>query len=554
MSKEREHRELRPVNRKLNYKDLSNSEGSEDNSNSEAESVIFDLNKSLTERQNILAQNVETPLHKESPVVKLTKLITTKSSTDDEKFQNIKPDFDTNNLLFQTPAREISIENPQNQPNTSGTSPSNIASGSGTQQNKNISLTLDEKVLHFFENIIDRDNLKKILFNNTSTHTEMSVQLITLKEILAGIKEYKGEPKDLEAFLNNCDLYEELTLDAQKPVLLQVIKAKLSGEVLQKLGPVGNFATWALLKVGLRNAIKPLVSFAGAQEAILNNKQMKSEGVRAYGARMKQLLDDINNTQHILGATEAVKLALRAQNEKQTIIKFEQNLINPELQRMSSASHKQTLDEAISYASEKELWIISSTLLKCSLCHKSHLEYDCKEDEAKAGTSASASVNKASENKKKAVVCFKCNKPGHLANVCRSQGSNSSNKQNNNNAFKKNGNKNWNTNNNQNSQTSGNAFGSSGYKGNNFDPNYKNNYNGHNNSNNKSNKNKNNNGQNRNFGQQQQFSQNVGNPIYYNPNQSAHYAICAPTTAQTQQGTQAMQLIPVQSLNGPLLN
>ena len=78
----------------------------------------------------------------------------------------------------------------------------------------------------------------------------------------------------------------------------------------------------------IKNRIKR-VSFAGAQEAILNNKQLKTEKVRVYGARMKQFLDDMNNTQHILGANEAVKLALRSQNERQAIIKFEQNLINP---------------------------------------------------------------------------------------------------------------------------------------------------------------------------------------------------------------------------------
>ena len=142
-------------------------------------------------------------------------------------------------------------------------------------------------------------------------------------------------------------MFNELTIGTQKDSLLRIIKAKLTGEVLQKLGPIANFSTWQLLKTGLREAIKPLISFAGAQEAILNNKQLKTEKVRVYGARMKQLLDDMNNTQHILGANEVVKLALRSQNERQAIIKFEQNLINPELQRMSSASQKQTLDEAI---------------------------------------------------------------------------------------------------------------------------------------------------------------------------------------------------------------
>lgn len=47
-------KDLRPAKREINYKDLSNSEGSEENSNSEGESVVFDLKKSLKERESAI--------------------------------------------------------------------------------------------------------------------------------------------------------------------------------------------------------------------------------------------------------------------------------------------------------------------------------------------------------------------------------------------------------------------------------------------------------------------------------------------------------------------
>lgn len=72
------------------------------------------------------------------------------------------------------------------------------------------------------------------------------------------------------------------------------MKAKLTGEVLQKIGSVERLTTWTALKTALREKIKPLVSFAGAQEAIINNKQKPTETIRQFGARIKILLKEIN--------------------------------------------------------------------------------------------------------------------------------------------------------------------------------------------------------------------------------------------------------------------
>lgn len=222
------------------------------------------------------------------------------------------------------------------------------------------------------------------LFPQPLQPNNMSQPALGLKQFLSGIQHYKGDEKELDAFINNCDLYWSLAEDNQKNTLLNIIKAKLSGEVLQKIGSLTPLQTWPTLKAALREGIKPLISFAGAQEAIMMNKQIPKETIRQFGTRMKKLLEDLNNTQHILNSTDTVKLALRSQNEKQSIIKYTQNILNPELQRLVSASTKDTLDESIAYAYEKEMWIKSSSLLKCSLCNKNnHLEFECKLEEQK---------------------------------------------------------------------------------------------------------------------------------------------------------------------------
>lgn len=137
----------------------------------------------------------------------------------------------------------------------------------------------------------------------------MSQPELGLKQYLSGIQHYKGDEKELDAFINNCDSYWSLAEENQKNTLLNIIKAKLSGEVLQKVGSLTPFLTWPTLRTALREGIKPLISFAGAQEAIMMNKQLPKETIRQFGARMKNLLEDLNNTQHILNSTVAVLCA-----------------------------------------------------------------------------------------------------------------------------------------------------------------------------------------------------------------------------------------------------
>lgn len=277
----------------------------------------------------------------------------------------------------------------------------------------NLSNTKPNKILHT-ENFEDFNLDFLFHIPETKIKIQSNMAEIGLKEILIGIKPYKGEETELEAFLNRCDLYVSLTPTALQANLLLIIKANLSGEVLQKIGDVAQYADWNQLKRALRESIKPLFSFAGAQEAILANKQLKTETVRQFGARMKTLLEQINNTKHITDSVTEVKIALRKQNERQAIIKYQQNILNPELQRLLATSTLDTLDELIALAAEKEIWIKSSALMKCSICSKTHLEFECTFDEKKAKNGDS----QPNSLQKKDVICSRCKKPGHFASTC----------------------------------------------------------------------------------------------------------------------------------------
>lgn len=235
--------------------------------------------------------------------------------------------------------------------------------------------------------------------------------------------------------------------------------------MLQKIGSVDSFATWAELKDALRQHIRPLSSFSAAQESINTNKQKKTENVRAFGARMKTMLEEVNNTQNILDSTQDVRNALRKQNVTQAITKLQQNVYNTELQRQIASFQATSFDGMLAYAAEREIWLKASSLLKCSICKNKHFEFDCTVEEGKNKNSGDSERS----NGKRDVICARCKRPGHVAANCYSKIFQPRNGQNGN------GNNN-NNNNNNNRQTNRYANGYAGSNNNNSYGNNRNNY------------------------------------------------------------------------------
>lgn len=215
---------------------------------------------------------------------------------------------------------------------------------------------------------------------------------VTAKDVIQAIPVFSGDPKELNTFVHTCDLYNELIAEANRPILLSIIKAKIRGEALAKISPMDNLNTWALLKTALRIKIKRPISFEFAQEDLSKAFQKKDESVEDYAKRFRSKLQKLNEASRAMAANENEKAILQTVNEKLAISKFEQNIRDNTVRILVSASAKTTLDEAIQIALHKDLMEKHKNIKNCGFCGlANHSEDTCRK-------------KKASENQNKFII------------------------------------------------------------------------------------------------------------------------------------------------------
>lgn len=223
------------------------------------------------------------------------------------------------------------------------------------------------------------DNLQlndQIFQNNRQQLNRMAVEL---KDAILAIPSFSGDKKDLDTFLNTCDLYVELIAAAHMPNLLRIIKSKITGEALSKIAPIADLTTWPLMKTRLKQRIIKKVSFEFAQEDINNLIQNKSETIDQYGTKAKAKLKTLNESLSEITENDQELTILRRVNEKLAISKFQQNLRDNDIRILVSAASKTSLDECISYALQKELLQKTKNKPTCTICGmNNHEESTCR--------------------------------------------------------------------------------------------------------------------------------------------------------------------------------
>lgn len=168
--------------------------------------------------------------------------------------------------------------------------------------------------------------LQEQLNNTKSLLGSLGNSEMEVKDIVRAILMFLGEKKMLDGFFNTCEIYMTLVKEEQKPILLNVIKAKITGEALLKIQPLNALLTWGDIKKKLKDKILHRVSLEYAQEDMNNVFQKKDESTEDYGLRVKTKLRSLNDAIRSITNTEAELNILRQVNEKLAVSKFEQNL------------------------------------------------------------------------------------------------------------------------------------------------------------------------------------------------------------------------------------
>lgn len=237
----------------------------------------------------------------------------------------------------------------------------------------------DENLNETIDNLAtDINNIKPVVSEARNFFQKLIMQ-VEAKDVINGIP-MLSDAKHLDGFMNACDMYNELVDQAQRPTVLKIIKAKISGEALAKAGPfTAEMNTWALLKKQLKDKIKKPISFEYAQEDLNQSFQKVGESVEDYGNRMRLKLKKLNEASKSLTENQNEMQILHKTNERQAISKFEQNIRDPTIKVLVSAAGKLTLDDCITFAMQKELTEKNKNIKACKICGlNNHDETTCR--------------------------------------------------------------------------------------------------------------------------------------------------------------------------------
>lgn len=231
-------------------------------------------------------------------------------------------------------------------------------------------------------NTIETINLLKSQITSLKQEVNALKMPIEIKNIITNIPTFSGEKKELDSFINICDLYHELAPTEIRPSLILIIKTKIIGDALAKISPISTLTTWAQIKARLKEKIFKKVSLEYAQEDLNSVSQYKDEPIEKYGTRVKAKLRNLNDAIKNLTEEQAEITVLRKMNEKLAISKFEQNLHDNTVRILVSATQKESLDECITIALQKELLEKTKNPNKsnnCSICGMSnHTDINCR--------------------------------------------------------------------------------------------------------------------------------------------------------------------------------
>lgn len=202
---------------------------------------------------------------------------------------------------------------------------------------------------------------------------------LELKDVITAIPIFSGNRKDLDTFTNTCDLYVELISPSDRPHLIKIIKTKITGEALAKISPIASLTTWPEIRKKLKEKINKTITVEYAREDLNNVKQFKDESIEAYSNRIRGKLRSLNEAVKEMTESDTEITVIRKINEKQAINKFEQHIRNNTLRMMVSAAAKDSLDECIAFALQKEISFKPNMIQTCSHCGmNNHDTMECR--------------------------------------------------------------------------------------------------------------------------------------------------------------------------------
>lgn len=310
------------------------------------------------------------------------------NTSDIEKNQNtsINEQTDKNQNTNDTNKKQDTIVNEQISKNQD-------TSDTENNQNNTINERIETNAAQIQNQLEDHEN--------PTLENDNENMALTLSDIVRfDIPFFKGDPKELNGFINACDMFMGITPQNLQDNLLAIIKAKITGDALSKLQPIEDHTTWALLKTALKTKIKTQITYEYAHENLITMSQKPNETIETYGDRVRKGLSKLNEASRTVSTVQAEITGYRKTHEKLAISRFTQNIRDQNLRTLVEAASKTTLEDTIVFAMEKELSGKNSSIKKCTTCDiTNHNTDECKQ-KAKTNTDQKSKQDQKEDDNK----------------------------------------------------------------------------------------------------------------------------------------------------------
>jgi hypothetical protein len=259
------------------------------------------------------------------------------------------------------------------------------------------------------------------------SNTANMTAYISVGEALKLITPFKGEKRDVLAFIANVDTAFEVIDPRNESTLFKFVLTRISGEPRTAIAH-RNLENWEELKEFLKNTYTEKRTLDYHANQLFSTKQNKAESVSEWIQRVQKLGSKFTEAA-LQDCEQDERAGILTLADKLRNICFVQGLYSDRIQTIVRRRNHSGFDDIAETALEEESAIFSKNERykisnaespKCSNCNKlGHVASRCYLKDRKDTRVNQLSARNENREKNSDITCFNCQGKGHIAKHCR---------------------------------------------------------------------------------------------------------------------------------------
>ena len=264
---------------------------------------------------------------------------------------------------------------------------------------------------------------------NADSSTAIMTEYIAIGEALKLITPFKGERREVFAFIANVDTAFEVIDPRNSTTLYKFLLTRISGETRTAISH-RNLENWGELREFLKNTYTEKRTLDYHANQLFSTKQTKGESVSDWIQRIQKLGSKFREAA-LQDCEQEERAGILTLSDRLRNICFVQGLYSDRIQTIVRSRNHDKFDEIAETALEEESAIISKTErykcpnmgsdnLKCSNCGKNgHVTSRCFLKGRKDPRVNHLCARHESRGPSRDIVCYNCLEKGHIARECK---------------------------------------------------------------------------------------------------------------------------------------